>query len=77
MGEVVYINEQLVRSHFQLELLAATMLGMMDLKGAQSALREAMVRLALERCGGSRRAAAKLLGVDRAYVSRLSQKLNA
>lgn len=57
-----------------MESLSSMLLGHVDLKGAQRALRITMSELALERCGGSRRAAAALLGVDRRYVQRLAHE---
>ncbi len=47
------------------------LVGHLDLKAAQRELRRAMSQVALNRTGGSRRAAAGLLGIDRRYVQRL------
>jgi DNA-binding NtrC family response regulator len=54
--------------------LARLLVGRVGLKEAQEQLRGSMNFEALERTGGSRRAAAHLLGVDRRYVQRMVQK---
>ena len=51
--------------------LARHFVGLVDLKEAQRMLRRAMRDEALRRASGSRRRAAKLLGVDRRYVQRM------
>jgi transcriptional regulator with PAS, ATPase and Fis domain len=51
--------------------LARHFVGTIDLKEAQRILRRAMRDEALRRAAGSRRRAAKLLGVDRRYVQRM------
>jgi DNA-binding response OmpR family regulator len=56
--------------------LARLLVGRVGLKQAQEQLRSSMNLEALERTGGSRRAAAHLLGVDRRYVQRLVQKFS-
>lgn len=56
--------------------LSRTLVGQMNLKDAQRALRTSMSQEALARCNGSRRAAAALLGVDRRYVQRLADEGN-
>lgn len=55
----------------QCRRLARNLVGRIGLKQAQAALRGMMNVEALARTGGSRRAAASLLGVDRRYVQRL------
>lgn len=54
--------------------LSRLLLGQLDLKDAQRALRKYMSQEALTRCNGSRRAAAALLGIDRRYVQRLANE---
>jgi hypothetical protein len=54
--------------------LSRALVGQMNLKDAQRALRTSMSQEALARCSGSRRAAAALLGVDRRYVQRLADE---
>jgi hypothetical protein len=54
--------------------LSRTLVGLMNLKDAQRALRTSMSQEALARCNGSRRAAAAMLGVDRRYVQRLADE---
>ena len=53
--------------------LARHLVGSIDMVKAQRLLRMAMHGEALKRTRGSRRAAAKLLGVDRRYVQRLAE----
>jgi hypothetical protein len=55
----------------QCQRMARNLVGRIGLKQAQAALRAMMNVEALARTGGSRRAAAGLLGVDRRYVQRL------
>jgi hypothetical protein len=57
--------------------LSRTLVGQMNLKDAQRALRTSMSQEALVRCDGSRRAAAAMLGVDRRYVQRLADEGNS
>jgi DNA-binding NtrC family response regulator len=57
-----------------LSALSRTLVGQMNLKDAQRALRTSMSQEALARCNGSRRAAAAVLGVDRRYVQRLADE---
>lgn len=52
--------------------LSRVLVGQLNLKDAQRALRKSMSQEALARCNGSRRAAAALLGVDRRYVQKLA-----
>jgi DNA-binding response OmpR family regulator len=52
--------------------LARLLVGRVGMKEAQEALRGSMSSEALERTGGSRRAAASLLRVDRRYVQRMA-----
>lgn len=54
-----------------LQHLSRLLVGQMNLKDAQRALRTSMSQEALARCG-SRRAAAAMLGIDRRYVQRLA-----
>ena len=54
--------------------LSRLLVGQMSLQDAQRALRKAMSQEALERCAGSRRAAAALLDIDRRYVQRLANE---
>lgn len=54
--------------------LSRALVGQMNLKDAQRALRTSMSQEALARCNGSRRAAADILGVDRRYVQRLADE---
>ena len=64
-----------VDSNAVYQRLARLLVGRVGLKQAQEQLRGSMNTEALERTGGSRRAAAALLGVDRRYVQRMAQKL--
>jgi DNA-binding NtrC family response regulator len=59
-----------------LQELSQLLVGQMSLQDAQRALRKAMSQEALERCDGSRRAAAALLDIDRRYVQRLANESN-
>lgn len=59
----------------QCQRLARKLVGRIGLKQAQVALRGMMNAEALARTGGSRRAAASLLGVDRRYVQRMIDEL--
>lgn len=54
--------------------LASVLLGILDVKTAQRELRMAMMRLALRLGGGNRHACARLLGVDRRYVTKMIQE---
>ena len=54
---------------------ARVLVGRVGLKDAISDLRGAMVREALSRSGGSHRAAARLLEVDRRYIARVAEQL--
>jgi hypothetical protein len=56
-----------------IEQLSRGLVGCVGLKEAQHHLRVAMIAEALRRTAGSRRAAAFLLGVDRAYVRRIAR----
>lgn len=56
------------------ERFAKEVVGRIGLKQAQSMLRIAMHGEALRRCDGSRRAAARVLAVDRRYVQRLAKE---
>jgi hypothetical protein len=65
-----------VDEHGRLALaeLSRLLIGQLDIKDAQRALRKCMSQEALARCNGSRRAAAVLLGIDRRYVQRLAHE---
>jgi DNA-binding NtrC family response regulator len=65
-----------IDEHGQLALveLSRLLVGQVDLKEAQRALRKCMSQEALARCNGSRSAAAALLGIDRRYVQRLANE---
>jgi hypothetical protein len=54
--------------------VSRALIGQLDLKDAQRALRKCMSQEALVRCNGNRRAAAALLGIDRRYVQRLANE---
>lgn len=56
------------------ERFARQLVGRIGLKEAQGLVRTAMSGEALQRTGGSRRAAAKLLGVHRRYVQLLAEQ---
>lgn len=53
--------------------LTRSLVGRVSMKDAQRVLRHSMSQLALRRTGGSRHAAAALLGVDRRYVQKLER----
>jgi hypothetical protein len=53
---------------------ARELVGRVGLKQAQKRLRSAMFRVALDRVSGNRRAAARMLGVDRRYVLKLIER---
>ena len=57
--------------------LARDLVGQLGLKEAQELLREEMYSEALARSGGSRRAAARILGINRRCVQRLVGALAA
>jgi len=56
------------------ERFAREVVGRIGLKQAQAMLRIAMHGEALRQCEGSRRAAARVLAVDRRYVQRLAKE---
>jgi hypothetical protein len=56
------------------ERFAREVVGRIGLKEAQALLRVAMHGEALRQVAGSRRAAARVLGVDRRYVQRLAKE---
>jgi len=58
-------------SDASLESVARVLLGRMTMKEALHALRASMLGHALRECGGSRRSAARLLGVSRPAVQRM------
>jgi len=66
---VLRINSE---AQLALQELSQLLVGQMSLQDAQRALRKALSQEALDRCNGSRRAAAALLGIDRRYVQRLA-----
>jgi len=69
-GIVLRISDEALRA---LQHLSRLLVGQMNLKDAQRALRTSMSQEALARCG-SRRAAAMMLGIDRRYVQRLAHE---
>lgn len=69
-GIVLRISDE---SLCALQHLSRLLVGQMNLKDAQRALRTSMSQEALARCG-SRRAAATMLGIDRRYVQRLAHE---
>jgi hypothetical protein len=68
---VVHVDE---RGRLALIELSRLLVGQLDLKDAQRALRKCMSQEALARCNGSRSAAGALLGIDRRYVQRLANE---
>jgi hypothetical protein len=70
-GVVLHVDED---GRLALAELSRLLIGQLDLKDAQRALRKSMSQEALARCNGSRRAAAALLGIDRRYVQRLANE---
>jgi len=57
--------------------MARTLVGRLGLKEAQELLRDEMYAEALARSGGSRRGAARVLGINRRCVQRLAAELVA
>jgi hypothetical protein len=57
--------------------LARLLVGRLGLKQAYQALRAAMYQEALQRAGGSRRGAARLLGIDRRCVQLYADEVGA
>jgi hypothetical protein len=66
---ILNVNDQ--ETEEAMRRISAWLVGRLGLKEAQRALRASMNRAALQRCSGSRRAAAVMLGVDRRYIQKL------
>jgi DNA-binding NtrC family response regulator len=71
--ELALVLNQVLDLRAKCARFATTLVGHIGLKEAQDELRDAMNTEALMRTAGNRRAAARLLGVDRAYVRRLAR----
>lgn len=87
VGVAVYIDEGLTAREMAAQIgdamdcpdrlveAARAEVGRRDLKEAQRVVRLTMCAEAIARCGGSRRAAARLLGVDRRAVQKVVKQL--
>jgi len=73
LGVVLHVDE---RGKLALSELSRLLVGQLDIKDAQRALRKSMSEEALARCNGSRSSAAALLGIDRRYVQRLANEVD-